>query len=307
MQQTPSISPAEVNKQFVLTKCDYFIDVQLWPLHQVLDPERWLQNFGVDETEHAVHLLNAFLFFRESLVNELFVAAFQGLSRYVRRKGEPILSTTAAWNSFIENALLTYVTGENPSPADSGFTFARKARQILEIPETSIMSPPEVLETLIDEGPRPVIFVDDFVGSGQQFVTTWQRVYTIKNTLPISFDRLSVLQRGGQFHYCPVLCTEYGLRAIQTACQIVSVNPAHILPAKYSALASDSVVWPERLLPTARDFIYRVSKRAGIPEGTCEGFHNLGLCVAFEHCVPDATLPLFYWNQNGWKPLVQRK
>jgi hypothetical protein len=37
-----------------------------------------------------------------------------------------------------------------------------------------------------------------------------------------------------------------------------------------------------------------------------QGFHKLGLALAFQHCVPDATLPLFYWEHNEWHPLIRR-
>jgi hypothetical protein len=256
--------------------------------------------------EQAIHLLNAFMLFRDPLVTELFCGAFHGLSRSIRRQGEPFLSTRAAWNSFLEDVLITYVTGETPSPTDSGYMFARKARQALAIPEERILPPEKVLEELVDNGPRPVVFVDDFVGSGQQFRTTWAREYLIKGSLRMSFKRISMLLRGSRFFYCPVLCTQHGAARIVGECPNVHLQAAHILPTKYSALASDSIIWPERLLPAANSFVQEASRRAGIPENDWRGFHNLGLCLAFEHCIPDATLPLFYWDRNGWKPLMRR-
>lgn len=48
-----------VNQELVQAKCDYFVDVQLWPLKATLDPERWLSNFENDELDHAIHLLNS--------------------------------------------------------------------------------------------------------------------------------------------------------------------------------------------------------------------------------------------------------
>ncbi len=303
----PPIAPAEVNQQFVLTKCDYFTDVQLWPLRATLDPERWLSNFEADEIEHAVHLLNAFLLFREPLVNELFSAAFQGLSRRMRKPGEPLLSTQAAWRDFADNVLITYVTGEDPNPTDSGHLFARKARQVLAIEEERILSPEGVLQELVQSGPRPVVFVDDFVGSGSQFVTTWHRQYTVLGSVKISFAKLAALMRNSQFFYCPVLCTERGQSVIAASCPSVIVNAAHMLPRRYSVMATDSVIWPDRLLPSARAFVTKASRRAGIPDEEMQGFDRLALALAFEHSVPDATLPLFHWNDNGWKPLVHRK
>jgi hypothetical protein len=51
------IKPVKVTKDFVLAKCNYFVDVQLWPIHSEMDPERWLSNFKPEEMDHAVQLL----------------------------------------------------------------------------------------------------------------------------------------------------------------------------------------------------------------------------------------------------------
>ena len=37
-QTNQSISPVEMNKDLVLSKCDYFVDVHLWPIKSILDP-----------------------------------------------------------------------------------------------------------------------------------------------------------------------------------------------------------------------------------------------------------------------------
>ncbi len=38
------------------------------------------------------------------------------------------------------------------------------------------------------------------------------------------------------------------------------------------------------------------------------GYHERGLLLAFEHSVPDATLPIFWSSgKNGWTPLVERR
>jgi len=157
---------------------------------------------------------------------------------------------------------------------------------------------------------RTVIFVDDFVGSGNQFVQTWRRPIRTPGGTDISFAKLSTVARH-RFIYCPLLCTKLGLNLIQKECPMVIVVPAHLIPPRYSALARDSVIWPPHLLSQGADFIRRCSAAAGIPDspGSVEdwrGFAGLGLTMAFAHSVPDATLPLFYWEKNGWAPLIRR-
>lgn len=301
----------QVNQELLQAKCDYFVDVQLWPLKTLLHPEQWLLNFDNTELDHAIHLLNAFMYFSETLVNEMFVAAVQTLSRFIRGYNDSLLTSQALWREFLATARFTYVTGEVPNPTDSGFTFARKARQLLGIPEERIRTPEDTAKDLVDSGPWPVVFVDDFVGSGSQFLSTWNRRLPLDNGREVTFSQLSRI-RDQAFYYCPLISCSDGIHAIQAYAPEVHLNPCHILKSNYSALATDSVLWPPHLLPSATAFIKNASMRAGIPDtdglnvNDWQGFRKLGLALAFQHSVPDATLPIFYWEQNGWKPLIRR-
>ncbi|HEY7061867.1 MAG TPA: hypothetical protein VII06_10325 [Chloroflexota bacterium] len=310
MTNPPPAAPARVTKEFVLTKCRYFTAMQLWPTQADLDPESWLTNFQPEEEEHAVHLLNSFLYFSAPLLDRVFATAIQTLSSRVTNRGDPLLSCQSDWRAFFDRLLLTYVTGEQPNPTDSGQYFARKARQLLSIPEERILDPPDVLHALLTTGPRPILFVDDFAGSGNQFVRTWQRSYPVGN-MKISFADLSK-QRGTSFFYCPAFSTVRAQAAITKLAPQVTLHPGHILPEVYNALAPDSILWPPHLLPTARDFVRQASLRAGLPDtnghhvNDWQGFARLGLAIAFAHSVPDATLPIIYWADNGWRPLIRR-
>ena len=92
----------------------------MWPFGK-LHPEEWLTNFEASEQEHAVHLLNAFMYLSTPLVEQLFCAAFQELSRVVRKNGDSFLAVQGSWRSFVDSLIVTRVTGESPSDADSGF------------------------------------------------------------------------------------------------------------------------------------------------------------------------------------------
>jgi len=299
------IKPAEVSRAFVLAKCSYFVDVQLWPPESRLNPDRWLSNFRDAETDHAVHLLNGFLYFSDFLVEELFKAAFQRLSTRIGCLGRPYEAAEAHWSSFRRNVMVTRVTGETPNETDSGYTFERLARQALGIDQSRIMSPSDALRKLLSDGPAPVLFVDDFVGSGRQCLETWRREMNLANGTVSSFARFSTV-RGNTFFYCPVVCTNPGREAIKRECPGLDLWPAHFLSQRYSAIAENSLIWPERLRPTAVEFLRCASKRAGILEDGWAGYKQLGLTIAFQHGVPDATLPLFYHEGNGWHPLVRR-
>src|ERR1043165_5167341 len=271
------ISPVRITKDFALAKCSYFVDVQLWPRRSIIDPEGWLSNFKKSEMDHAVHLLYSFLFYSEDLVNQLFVTAFQALSREMSAKGTPPLNLKATWRAFVDGAIITYVTGEIPNVTDSGFTFARKARQLLGIPEDRIMSPDEALRQIYNKGPRDIVFVDDFVGSGDQFTATWQRLWDVSPSLRTSFGRVAASTRGTRFFYCPLLCTQQGYERLRQAYPEITLAPAHIVSDRYSVFSPESIVWPPDLKNTAAKFVRNASMRAGVRDISWRGYNDLGL------------------------------
>ena len=291
--------PIDLTTESLIEKCEYFSSIGIWPSKVELDPERWLGNFLPGEVEHALYLLNAFMYFDSAFVEQIFSTAIRTVGRWM---------TAMQWEEFLDNLIVTIVTGEEPSVTDSGHLFARKARS-LGIPEERIVNPQRANDLVQRGFDGPVVFVDDFVGSGHQFKTTWHRPNRTQ------FDSFRDLARifSAKFYYCPAFCTEFGLQQIESACPAVTVSPGVLIPKSYGALHPDSVIWPTRLRSTSKEFIRSVSERAGIPDlgGTepedWRGFACLGLTIAFEDSVPDATLPMIYWEQNGWSPLMRRK
>jgi hypothetical protein len=305
-------APPTATYSETLAKCEYFMQTHLWPLHAKLDPERWLSNFVPSEVDHALQLLNGFLYYSDTLSRNLFLSAFQDLSMHEARApgAEPFSGLRSSWRTFCDNALVTYVTGEDESPTDSGYKFARMARDYLNIDETRILAPAPLLEILASSGSRPVIFVDDFVGTGQQFVTTWRRRYRLGSGITTSFEGMSSIKSDANFVYCTLIATEQGLQHIAVCCPAVVISAAHVLSPRYSALHPQSLIWPEQFRPTANAFLRDASLRAGLPDTNgasvddWQGYNRLGLALAFEHSTPDATLGILRWAKNGWRPLV---
>jgi hypothetical protein len=299
----PQLRPTAVTRNVVLEKCDYFVDVQLWPLKAEANPEGWLENFEATEREHAQCLLHAFQYFSHQLVDELFRAAVQNLSIATCAPTDSFITAQTKWRTFLAQTLFTYVEGETPNPSDSGFAFVRRARNLVGIDESQIKTNEAALATVLRSRNTPVVFVDDFVGSGDQFVKCWRRRRRIEGNIQTSFAEVAAAS-GGQYFFCPLVVTAQGAERIQRECPEVRLLPVHVLSSRDSALAADSYVWPTHLQDSAIDFVERASRRAGISAWAWKGYANLGLTIGFAHCVPDATLPIFYWNRNGWNPLV---
>ncbi|MGW8305317.1 MAG: phosphoribosyltransferase-like protein [Achromobacter pulmonis] len=291
----------------------FFVNAQLWPRAAKFDPKGWLENFEKGDQKYAIRLLEGFTYFSSELVEALFCGAFQNLSQFVVQNKDNYFSASTQWNQFVESALVVRVEGHHSSDADSGFIFTRIARDIIGVQEEQILPPAKALERLREAPRGNVIFVDDFVGSGEQFENTWTKIHQLSDFATGSFKSLvaTIGSHSVGFYYCPLICTEIGRKHISGACPLVKVVPAHILPDTYSALSDNSVIWRDDMRVTGPEFVERASNKARIPfrdgqEGCWKGYRKLGLALAFAHGWPDAILPIFTHQENGWKPLLKK-
>lgn len=292
-------------------KWRYMVTTGLWPKRGNFDPNAWISNFLPDELPLALRLLDGFTFFTDELVKQMFRSAFLNISQHVISDKNSLQNSRAEWSNFVSSLVVVRVTGEVPRDADSGFAFARLARDVLMLDEERIVSPEIALAYFASGNTANILFVDDFVGSGNQFGDTWERKYTIGQH-KISFkDVHTYLGDKIKYFYCPVICTELGRSNIAIRCDGVKIVPAHFYTSRQSALSNDSAIWREDMKTEGPEFVASVSARIGIPdtdggEDCWRGFHKLGLALAFGHGCPDATLPIFYTQQNNWKPLVKK-
>lgn len=291
----------------------FLVNAQLWPRATRFDPKGWLENFDAEDQKYAIRLLEGFTYFADELVGALFQGAFQNLSQLVVQNKDNYFSASSQWTQFLESAIVVRVEGFHSSDADSGYIFTRLARDRLGVQEEQLLSPAKALEQLRTIPRGNVIFVDDFVGSGEQFENTWSKIHQLSDLASASFKSLVGTIGSGAvgFYYCPLICTEVGRDYIADKCPLVKVVPAHVLPETYSALSSNSVIWRDDMKVQGPLFIERASEMAGIPfrdgqEGCRMGYRKLGLALAFAHGWPDAVLPIFTHQENGWKPLLKK-
>ena len=299
MDLTP-IAPIARSREWVMEKAEFMVTVRVWPLRNELDPQRWLLNFEKDELEVAVHLLDQFMYFGEELLDAAFLSGFQRISMSMLDPRDPV-GLSLRWDDFLSSVIVTPVQGEYDSIADSGLVYVRKARQVLGLNEDQLLEPQEAALVAKKSG-RPLVLVDDFVGTGQQMMTMW-------DTLGLD----AVANSGVPVIYAPALATAYGQQAIDEDCEGLKLSPGQIIPHEYSATAKNSILWPAGRIEECLDTVKRASLRAGIPDtdgdsvDDWQGFHRLGLALAMHGSVPDATLPLFRWEGNGWNPLIKKK
>jgi hypothetical protein len=298
----------------VLARCESLSQAQFWTRDEpLLQPRAWLNNFEEDERPTAAALIETFSFFNELQTTRLFQRSLrQMLSARSQASGDPETRRTDC-SSFLGEAVFTPVEGESPNPSDSGNFLCRRVRQILEHPDDSQIMTPDAAVEAAKQG-KPVVFVDDFVGSGNQMKDTWRRVHA--GTAAGSFENLAA-SRSIDVSYVSLVATKTGLTNLTTVAPQLHVFSAHAVDGRDRFTESlqriaDPPVPTEDLLTSADDLLRKYAPMLVLPpylvgDARAYGFHNLGLSIAFNHSVPDATLPIFWAPGTGdWTPLRRR-
>jgi hypothetical protein len=287
----------------VLAKCDVLKRAGFWPTEPKMRPRAWLNCFDKQDRAVAATLLDRFVYYNSRTTDALLIAAYRSIGDGML-KG-PTAPTSHALAAALDTAVFTPVRGEHPNPTDSGNYLCRKARQLLGVPENRIVDAPQALDCAFSG--VPVVFIDDFVGSGDQFLSTWTRQHGLK-----SFQKAYALS-GFTAAYVVLVATRFGIDNIHRHAPSVGISPAHLLddrstlrgfwqgkPELQHSIESLLEKYVPRLTP-AEDFI------ANDPKHLRFGYKDRGLMLAFEHSVPDSTLPIFWSSGVGeWRPLIER-
>lgn len=288
----------------ILRKCEDLKKANLWLKEPKIRPLRWLNNFDDSDKVTAAFLLDKFVFYNEELTNILLSASYNSLTDGLS-KGPDSRSAEELLLS-LQTALFTPVRGEEPRPTDSGNLFCRKARQILRIPDDNLVESEEAIQHAL--AGNTVIFLDDFIGSGDQFLSTWKRNYRAHGNQSFMSIRN---QRNFDAIYIAVVSTQSGLERINRAAPEVMISVSHILGAESTIFGLKTT--PEKKLKI-NNLLKKYWSRLNPNEiymrnhekFLMHGYKEKGLLFGFEHSIPDATLPIFWSKGPNWEPLIER-
>lgn len=303
----PSEEPEEPRllRTEVLDKWRYLVKVGVWPPLRLADPERWLTNFHHDEEDVAVALLNSFVYFNNEMTDRLLETSIRQLAPRVTTEGASYTDRRIQWLKFLHDVQVTHLIGteDQHDETKSGYMFARKARQILSNPD-QVRPASKLADDLVAGTQLPVVIVDDFSGTGSQFLEGWNRGYTLEDGSKVSYAELS--KNGAEIYFCPAVCTSEALGVIEDLPHPPKVSAAHILSDRMSVVHPDSEIIPEYIRDQVPEVVRAATERSGTAEKSF-GWGDMGLAIGFEHNTPDTTLPIFYCEEDGWNKIVTRR
>lgn len=288
----------------VLEKCKLFGDCNLWSSEPKVRPKAWLQNFDEEERPIAAVLLDHFIFFGAIAVDQMLLTGFRRLQARIRQFGGE-----EALNDFSRQVIFTAVCGEDPNPTDSGPMFCRKVRQLLALPDDRFKTLEKALHAA--NNGVPIVFLDDFIGSGDQMLFTWEQdagpLESFKSLSEKNFLNVS---------YLSLVSTSKAHERLREKIPSLRLVYSHLADRTYSVYnLSNNPIRPdiENIPEKINDLLEKYYPKLNLPQYLTTvperkfGYKEQGFLIAFDHSIPDASLPLFWATAStNWTPLVRR-
>jgi hypothetical protein len=263
-----------------------------------------MKNFSTDEEKYfAACVLDSMIYRSKdqtvALIRQLFQRALPDLTRLEAGAVKHIED----WQELLHNQplrsyprvrLVAAVTSKSP-PTKSAYVIARYMMQDLSIPERWIINPWEAMSHAT-AGANLFIFVDDFLGTGDQFERLVRK------------EKLASFFSSNYVVYAPLVAHTKGVQYLQSRYKNLRVCPVELLDDTYGLFHNDSATFDDQTnnSVSAKKFYYDFLKKKKMSVPARRGFGHLELAYAFAHATPDNCLPILWWRK-GWQPLFKHR
>jgi hypothetical protein len=280
-------------------RCINLIAFKIWNGIELDRFNRWLKNFETDEEKYlSACILDSLMYRSNSKTKALIYHLFNVvLPNFTRLNPTPI-GQIDDWFSRLKSQtvdpmvrLVAVIADEDP-PTKSTHHILRMLSKEFQIHEGWLIFPHK-LKYHVQSGVKTFVFIDDFMGSGQQF-----------NELVLEHDLHN--HKEIQTIYAPLVAHEKGCDYIQARYHgKIKVTCSEYLQADINFFDNYFPGQQE----SARQFYLDMLKSRGISSVdpiNAFGYGNLQFAYSFEHACPDNSLSALWKRNDSWSPLFNR-
>jgi hypothetical protein len=287
----------------IFSRCRDLVGYQLWSGLQPQRLDAWIANFRTAEERYfGARVLDALIYRSDdqtiALLRQLFSRVLPDYARIHRLTHSLQNAYTVLRHPTIDPRLrVVPVIPPSSSPTKSGAVVARHLKRALRFNEAWIVHPHQV-SSLIGSADA-FVFVDDFLGTGTQFSEF------------LAGTGLDRYMSKACFIYGCLAGHEHGIGTLRNLLPGVHVAAVERLDDTHALFHAESGSFPDGVNTSeeARDYYYELLTNRGIDitGPNRRGFGHLELAYAFEHAVPDNSLPILWWSDSAqWRPLFNR-
>ncbi|MDP5138315.1 hypothetical protein ORJ04_20410 [Rheinheimera baltica] len=294
----------------IVQKTTQYIDLGLWSGIELNKFDRWIGQYKSNDEKILAALILESLVYRSKehlsalIEHAIYKSIPQALFEYSGDEAEfRNIERVCNYGKNLphEIAIVPVIRDADP-PTKSGPLVARLFKRLGKVND-KLMYWPWQISSLKDIS--TIIFVDDFVGTGNQFIKFINN-HVVKN---VDLSKFKVV-------YCPLTATEVGLNNISKTmpeiilCPIELVSDSHnffIFCAKNFAMTDDELT---KLNEVYFSYLKKVKLdrlgRKTVDGDMSLGYGSLALTYAYEHATPNASLPLLWANSDNYMSLFER-
>jgi hypothetical protein len=292
--------------QEISARCRNLIDRDVWRDLDLARFRRWIANFQTNEEKYfAACLLDALMYRSQDQTIALIKHMLQRTLPDLTRLDPPSSVLLADWNAALSTSssagdpgvrFVTAVKQSDP-PTKSAHHVGRLLKRHFRVSEHWIIKAWDIGDHFA-HGVRTFIFIDDFLGTGEQF----EQFYNAEKIG--SYTDIYAA-------YLPLVAHTRGIQLLKNRLPKVRVKSVELLTDSHAFFNSESKFFADGVNTPglARDFYYELLKNRGIriPDENRCGFGGLELTYVFEHAAPDNCLPILWWRHSSkWTPLFDR-
>ena len=283
--------------------------------------EKWLSNFkrqgdssGTDVL-HSLYLLSQFMYFASNEIRYLLQSLFRDKYKYpivesIRKANGDTTDFNFIRRQFQEELKRTCFLGVG-NPSESGCHLLYFFRQENSLPKELFIHGHQVFSRT-PEGEikfrntnvKRYVFIDDFVGSGDQ-ASSYSKDLVLQ---------IKELNSNIQVEYLPLFATTEGINHVRREVSFDRVDSIYELDESYKCFSADSRYQPTDEYSSLIDWceVQKMCERYGeslVGKNDCLGYGDSQLLLGFNYNTPDNSLPIFWFDypiSPKWNPIFRR-
>ena len=262
------------------------------------DIKEWIGNFTgkvtdtTNEKEIAYNLLSNFIYYNEGeikyLCKNIYTTFRQNKIKEFASIGNSLEDAETLFEEYISKCKITYIG----RPGESGSFILYYFRQMNRLPMSMFL---ERWDDINDDT-CSIIFVDDFIGTGNTTIRYWE-----SSIIQDTMNKIKNID----FHYLVPIGLKRGIDNVIKSTDFKIICP-QIFDDEYKVFSDESLVFTEK---GKRDCAKQVCESYGSELEGIEhalGYKDSEALIGFHHNIPNNTLPVIWSNEKGWHPIFPR-
>lgn len=280
------------------TRARYLIQSKIWDSISEQSLENWISGLKVLRASLlGAYILDNLAFRTKNQYSALLDVLIDQVEVCVSNT-QPAIPMIEAFNRRTKYPIaLSPVIGMNEPPTKSGPYILRLAQRRFKLNSARMYWPHQLIQL---EELNQVIFIDDFCGTGNQFLDFLDS---------INFDQLLLKFPHLKVSYAVTTLHENGLNTIKSKYSDITIYYSEYLTHSNSNLLHDKFLdryEVDGFKEQIREQYEEVCLAIKPPSKFKYGYGDLGLSYAFAHSTPNNSLPILWRGTEVLPPLVER-